>query len=148
MKLQKDLREFIGLLNSHSVKYLIVGAYGVAYYGIPRFTGDIDFFVECSPENAAKLERVIHSFGFESTGLRDKDFCEPKQIIQLGIAPHRIDILTGIDGVHFDEAWSQKVEAEMDGLNVHILSKDLLIKNKLATGRDQDIADVNRLNKL
>lgn len=145
MKLQKDLKEFIELLNSHDVKYLIVGAYSVAYHGIPRFTGDIDIFVEASLKNAIQLEVVIKAFGFGSTGLKKEDFLEPNQVIQLGIAPHRIDLLTGIDGVEFGQAWSNKQVAQLDGLPVFILSKELLIKNKLAVGREQDLADVNRL---
>jgi len=148
MKLQKDLREFIALLNSHAVEYLVVGAHCLAFHGLPRFTGDIDLFVRVSPENAARLGEVITAFGFASTGLQKKDFLEPNQVIQLGMAPHRIDLLTGIDGVNFEHAWSQRVSGELDGLPTQFLSKDLLIQNKLAAGRDQDLADVQRLREL
>jgi hypothetical protein len=148
MKLSKDLREFIELLNSHGVEYVIVGAYGLAFHGVPRFTGDIDFFVRRSPENAARLERVIHAFGFGATGLKHEDFLEENQIVQLGIAPNRIDLLTGIDGVSFDEAWQTRNQAELEQLPVNFLARELLIKNKLAVGREQDIADATRLRQL
>lgn len=94
MKLQKDLREFIELLNSHGVKYLIVGAYSLAYHGMPRFTGDIDIFIEVNQKNADHLQDVIQAFGFGSSGLQKEDFLKPNQVIQLGIAPNRIDLLT------------------------------------------------------
>jgi hypothetical protein len=147
MRLQKDLREFIGLLNSNLVEYVIVGAYSLAYHGVPRYTGDIDLFIRSSPQNAASLEAVIRQFGFEETGLRARDFLEPNQVIQLGVAPNRIDLLTGIDGVSFDEAWQTRVPATLDGLPVCMLNKELLIKNKLAAGRPQDVADVKRLQE-
>ena len=148
MKLQKDLREFIELLNSQKVEYLIAGAYSLALHSAPRFTGDIDIFVKVSRENAARLEKVIQAFGFGSTGLGAEDFLKPNQVIQLGIAPNRIDILTGLSGVEFDQAWASKETAHLDGLQVYMLSKELLIKNKLATGRPQDLADVERLRNL
>jgi hypothetical protein len=147
MKLSNDLREFIESLNSHAVEYLVVGAHCLAYHGISRYTGDIDFFVRVSADNAARLAKVIADFGFESTGLQSRDFLEPDQIIQLGIAPYRIDLLTGIDGVKFEEAWASRVPGQIDGLAVHFLAKNLLIQNKLAAGRPQDIADVARLRE-
>ena len=113
-----------------------------------RTTGDLDFFVRVSQENAGRLADAIHEFGFSSTGLSAKDFLEPDQVIQLGVAPYRIDVLTGIDSVDFDEAWASRVEGKLDGLPVHYLSKDLFIKNKLAVGRSQDIADADRLRQI
>jgi len=126
----------------------MVGAYSMAYHGVPRFTGDIDLFVEPSHENAIRLEEVVRAFGFESMGLKKEDFLEPNHIIQLGISPHRIDLLTGIDGVEFAQAWSTKEMTKLDGLPVFMLSKELLIKNKLAVRRDQDLVDVKRLQEL
>jgi len=147
MKLTNDLREFIRLLNSHGVEYLVVGAHCLAFHGISRYTGDIDFFVRVSAENAARLAKVVVDFGFESTGLQSADFLERDQIIQLGVAPYRIDLLTGIDGVQFENAWLSRVPGEIDGLSVDFLARDLLIQNKLAAGRPQDIADVARLRE-
>jgi hypothetical protein len=148
MKLSKDLKEFVELLNSRKVEFLVVGAHALAWHGLPRYTKDIDFFVGTNPENAKALELVIHDFGFSSTGLTAGDFQNPGQIIQLGIEPNRIDILTGISGVTWDEAWATRVKGEMDGVPVFFLSEDAYIRNKLASGRPQDIADAERLKKI
>jgi len=102
MKIHKDLREFIKLLNSNNVQYLVIGAYALAYYGYPRFTGDIDLFIGISPENTSKMEKIIKLFGFESTGLTAEDFSKDNQVIQLGIAPNRIDILTLLSRHRFE----------------------------------------------
>ncbi len=104
MPLPSGLREFIELLNSHRVEYLIVGAHALAFHGHPRYTGDIDILVRASPENAGRLEQFISAFGFADSGLGAKDFLTPDQIVQLGQPPHRIDLLTSITGVEFDEA--------------------------------------------
>jgi len=146
--MNKDLREFTALLNSQGVEFLVVGGYCVAFHGVPRFTGDVDFFIRVSPANAERMERVIHEFGFGSTGLKREDFLQPGQIIQLGRPPNRIDILTAIDGVEFEEAWVRRVPAELEGIKLFMLSKDLLIRNKQATNRPQDKADLERLKEL
>lgn len=146
--MNKDLREFTGLLNSERVEFVVVGGYCVAFHGVPRFTGDIDFFVRVSPENAERLERVIKEFGFASTDLNREDFLRPGQIIQLGLPPNRIDLLTAIEGVDFEDAWAHRVNAELEGLNVFMLSKELLIRNKQAANRPQDRADLERLKEL
>lgn len=145
MKLQKDLREFIALLNSHDVEYLVAGAFSLAFHGVARATGDIDLFIRRSSVNADKLWAVLDDFGFGAAGLERDAFLEPQAVIQLGVAPHRIDLLTDIDGVSFEEAWSAREAAILDGLPVPMLSKKLLIANKLAVGRPQDMADVERL---
>ena len=145
MKLPKDSREFIALLNAHSVKYVIVGGYAVAWHGYPRFTGDVDLFVECSPANAAALARVVAEFGLGSLGLKAADFSELGVVIQLGRPPQRIDILTFADGVTFADAWDSRATAVWDGLPVNVLSRELLLANKRASGRAQDIADLGKL---
>jgi hypothetical protein len=104
MKLQQDLREFIELLNSHKVACLIVDGYAVAYHGHPRFTGDIDFFIEASQENATKVVAVLADFGFAGMGIAEKDLLEPGTIVQLGRPPNRIDLVTSISGVEFADA--------------------------------------------
>ena len=106
MRLTKDLREFIELLNSQRVEYVLVGAYAMAYHTPPRYTDDIDILVRPSPENAARLENVIRSFGFTALGLRAADFQHQNQVVQLGQPPNRIDILTSISGVSFNSASS------------------------------------------
>jgi hypothetical protein len=148
MKLSADLREFIGLLNSHKVEFIIVGAHALAWHGLPRYTKDIDFFVHADTANAEALLAVLDRFGFGSLGLRSKDFLAPDQVIQLGREPNRIDLLTGISGVDWDECWASKVEGEMDGIPVFIMGRDSYIKNKLAAGRPQDLADVSRLKEI
>ena len=145
MKLQQDLRAFIESLNFTRAEFVIVGGYAVAFHGYPRFTGDIDVFVGNSPENAERVARAIEHFGFESLGLQAADFSKPDAIIQIGFPPNRIDIITAIDGVSFAEAWKDRVPSELDGLPVSFISRALLIRNKQAAGRPQDIADIANL---
>lgn len=145
-KLPKDFREFIELLNSHEVRYLIVGGYAVAYHGYPRMTGDIDFFLAVSEENAAKLEAVLNDFGFGGLGLTAQDFLEPGKIIQLGYPPNRIDLLTSISGISFAEAWEDRVTDELDGLPVNFVGRKTLLVNKAASGRPKDQADLDALS--
>ncbi|HEX5876394.1 MAG TPA: hypothetical protein VFY60_17220 [Pyrinomonadaceae bacterium] len=145
MNLEEDLKEFVGLLNALDVRYLIVGAFAVAYHGYPRFTGDIDIFVERSHENACKLIDVINQFGFGDLNLSADDFLNEDQVIQLGVAPNRIDILTFLSGVDFKDAWVSRKYDELDGLTVPFISKELLKKNKEASGRSQDLADLEHL---
>src|SRR5689334_17449685 len=109
MKLSKDLRAFIELLNSEGVEYVVVGAHAVAYHGHPRYTGDTDFLVGVGEPNACRLERVLVSFGFGSTGLKADDFMKPDRVVQLGRSPNRIDLVTSISGVTFAEAWKTRV---------------------------------------
>ena len=143
--LEDDLREFIELLNALNVRYIIVGAFAVAYHGYPRYTADIDLFIERSSENARAISNVIQQFGFGDLGLSSEDFLEEGQVIQLGVAPNRIDLLTFLSGVEFQEAWATRVQGEIAGLSVPIISKELLKKNKAASGRSQDIADLEQL---
>lgn len=145
MKLDRNLREFVALLNSTKVRYLLVGGHAVAFHGYPRFTGDIDFFVERSPENAARLVTVIRAFGFGHLNLQENDFLQPGVVIQLGRPPNRIDLLTSIDGVEFADAWEGRVAAELDRLPLDIIGKAELIQNKRSSGRAQDTADLSRL---
>lgn len=145
MNLEKDLREFVALLNALDVRYLIVGAFAVAYHGYPRFTGDIDIFVERSQENARRLLDVIKQFGFGDLNISAQDFLNEDQVIQLGVAPSRIDILTFLSGVNFQDAWATRTFGELDGLTVPFISKELLKRNKEASGRSQDLADLEHL---
>lgn len=145
MKLQSDLREFIGLLNSRKVDYLVVGGHAVAFHGYPRFTGDVDFFINATPENARRVLQVLDDFGFGGLGLGDQSLTQAGKVIQLGRPPNRIDLLTSISGVAFEEAWEQRVAAELDGIPVHFVSKEALIKNKRAAARSKDLADVDAL---
>ena len=147
MKLANDLREFIGLLNSHEVEYVLVGAYAMAFHTRPRYTEDIDILVRPTPENAARVETVLRAFTFTSLGLSASDFEKPEQIVQLGVPPNRIDLITCITGVSFDEAWAGRQHGELDGVPVAFLSKECLIRNKTATGRPKDREDLRRLTE-
>jgi hypothetical protein len=146
MSLNADLREFIELLNSRRVEYVIVGAHSLAFHGRPRYTGDLDVLIRPSPENAEKITGVLAEFGFAESGFKPSDFLEPDQMFQLGRVPNRIDLMTGISGVATSDVFARKISANLAGLPVFILSKDLLIQNKRAVARPQDLADIDALS--
>jgi hypothetical protein len=145
MPLSNDLREFLKLLNSRGVDYVIVGAHSLAFHGRPRYTGDLDVLIRSTPGNAAKLVDLLNEFGFTDSDFKASDFTEPDQVIQLGRAPNRIDLLTSISGVSSDEAFATRVSAELDSIPVFVLDKDALIRNKRAVGRPQDLADIDMM---
>ena len=142
MALSKDWREFLELLNSRGVDYVIVGAQSLAFHGRPRYTGDLDILVRPTPDNARLLLTLLNQFGFEQSSFKETDFLQPEQIIQLGRAPSRIDLLTSISGVSTNEAFTSKISAILDSIPVFILGRDALIRNKRAVGRPQDLADL------
>jgi hypothetical protein len=145
MNLDRDLREFIELLNARDVRYVIVGAFALAHHGHPRYTGDIDFFVDSSVQNAKRLTEVLAQFGFANIGVVEEDFTAADQVVQLGVEPHRIDLMTSISEVEFEEAWNTREYGNLDGLRVPFISKELLKRNKAAVGRKQDLADIDYL---
>jgi predicted nucleotidyltransferase len=147
MNLSRDLREFIELLNSRGVDYVVVGAHSLAFHGRPRYTGDLDILVRPTNDNAAKLVSLLREFGFSEAGFKEADLIEPGQVIQLGRPPNRIDLLTNLSGLTVDEAFADKLEAVIDGLPVFVLSKENLIRNKRAVGRLQDLADLDDLER-
>lgn len=144
-KLQDDLREFIALLNSHHVEYVIVGGHAVAFHGHPRFTGDIDFFIRVTPPNVERLLTVLRAFGFGTLDITAADLLEPNRVLRLGYPPNQIDVLTSISGVDFDAAWDTRVESVMDQQPVSIIGWAELLRNKRAAGRQKDLADVDEL---
>jgi len=146
--LQSDLSEFIGLLNSLKVEYLVVGGHAVAFHGHPRFTGDIDFFIRTTGENADRVLRVLDAFGFGSLGITAADLTQPERVVQLGRPPNRIDILTSISGVEFESAWASRAPADLDGHAVNFIGIDALLKNKQASGRPRDLADAAKLRAI
>jgi predicted nucleotidyltransferase len=146
VKLQKDLREFVELLLSRKVDFVVVGGHAVAFHGYPRLTDDVDLFVRPTHENGARIVVALEEFGFGSIGITAETFTHPDRVIQLGRPPNRVDLLTNIYGVSFDDVWSTRVEADFDGLKVFMIGRDALVKNKRATGRAQDIADVEKLD--
>ena len=145
MVLGKDFREFIASLNANGVRYLIVGGYAVAFHGHPRYTKDIDVWLEATPDNATRAINALKAFGFESIGLTDADFLEPDQVIQLGFPPNRIDLLTSLNGVEFASCFPARVQVDIDGELVDFIDLENLKKNKRAVGRTQDLADLENL---
>jgi hypothetical protein len=143
--LNQDFKEFIISLNDHNVRYLVIGGYAVALYGYPRYTKDIDIWIEISEENAANLVKAMEQFGFASLGLTAEDFMVPDQIIQLGYPPNRIDLITTAPGVVFENCYSKRVEVEMKEITVTFIGLDCLKRNKEAAGRLQDLADLEHL---
>jgi hypothetical protein len=143
--LSKDFKEFIELLNEHNVRYLVVGGYAVAFHGYPRYTKDLDVWIELSPENADNVLKALEEFGFGSLGLKPEDFLESEQIIQLGYPPNRIDILTTLKEIKFKDCYKARVEVDIQGLKINFIDLENLKHNKRATGRPQDLADAENL---
>ena len=145
MSLSSDWKEFLELLNARSVDYLVVGAHSLAFHGRPRYTGDLDVLVRPSKPNAAALVELLREFGFAGSKFTPVDFAENDQVIQLGRAPYRIDLLTSLTGVSNDDAFAGKIAAEIEGIPVFVLNKQHLIQNKRAVARPQDLADLAEL---
>ena len=147
MEIERDFKELLELLNSRHVEYLLVGAYALAFHGVPRYTGDLDVFVRSDPANAKRIISALAEFGFGSLGLKPEDFERPNQIVQLGVPPVRIDLITGITGVSWDEAAADAVPADLDNVPVRFISRKHLVMNKRATGRKKDLADLEALGE-
>ena len=130
------------------MRYLVVGGYAVAWHGYPRYTKDIDVWIENTPENATRVVQAIAQFGFASLGLQEADFLVPDQIIQLGYPPARIDILTTLPGVEFENCYMSRVQVEMEGIMVSYIDLENLKISKRASGRLQDLADIENLEQV
>ncbi|MCK9209604.1 MAG: hypothetical protein M0P61_02085 [Ignavibacteriaceae bacterium] len=147
MRVEKDFVDFIKCFNVNQVEYLIVGAYAVALHAAPRNTGDIDFWINRSSENAKRVLKALQDFGFSPLEISEDDLTKDESIIQIGYEPVRIDIITSITGVKFEEAFIKKIITKIGNQKAFFISADLLLKNKLATGRKKDIADAEVLSK-
>jgi hypothetical protein len=145
--LNQDFRDMLLCLKEAKVDFIIVGAYALAAHGFPRATGDIDIWVDNSPANAVRVMSALAKFGAPLSNLSEQDFIATDVVVQIGVQPCRIDITTGIDGIRFSEAWQNKVAIKVDGLEVYVLSKADLLKNKTASGRDKDLGDIAWLKK-
>lgn len=144
--LNQDFKEFIQSLNDNDVRYLVIGGYAVALHGYPRYTKAIDIWIEMSADNGERLLAALAQFGFASLDLQAADFMEPNQVIQLGYPPNRIDLLTTPDGVDFETAYSTKLAIEISGVQVNFIDLENLRLNKQASGRLQDLADLENLS--
>lgn len=147
MRLSKDLREFVSLLNANKVDYLVVGAFAVAFHGISRYTADLDLLVRPTAQNAERVLRTLSQFGFASLDIQARDFQIADNVVQLGVKPNRIDLLTSISGVSFEDAWATRAEGPLDGIQVHFIGLTSLLRNKESTGRNQDRVDAQELRK-
>jgi predicted nucleotidyltransferase len=143
--LPDDFKEFLKLLNDHTVDYLLIGGYAVGYYGYPRTTADIDFWVAIDCETAGKLVKVFHEFGMQSDEINTDLFMNPGNIVRMGLAPVRIEILNKIDGVEFSDCLSRCSPVIMDGIPVNLISLNDLRSNKQASGRYKDLDDLEHL---
>jgi hypothetical protein len=147
METQPDFRELLALFTARHVEYLIVGGYALAFHGAPRFTGDLDVFVKPDAVNAQRILSALEAFGFTSVGLTPSDFAHPDQVVQLGVPPVRIDLLTSITGVSWDEAWADRIAGRYGDIPVHYIGREQFVANKRATGRPKDVADLEVLGE-
>ncbi|MES1172659.1 MAG: nucleotidyl transferase AbiEii/AbiGii toxin family protein [Bacteroidota bacterium] len=148
--LNEDFRDILVLLADANVEFVVVGAYALALHGAPRFSGDIDIFVRAEPRNADRVLTALVRFGapLASAGISATDFARAGTVYQIGLPPRRIDILTEISGVTFDEAWASRELTSVENRPVPFIGRAAFLKNKEAAGRPKDLADVARLKNL
>ena len=140
-----DFEEFFQLLNDHKVRYLLVGGYAFAVHAFPRYTNDLDIWLDSSKENAIQVLNVLRDVGFQELGISIDDLTSPDRIIQIGDPPLRIDLITDIDGVDFNTAWDNKDTSNYGKQKINIINRDLFIQNKSASGRQKDKEDLEKL---
>ena len=147
MEVQEDFRELLELFNSRSVEYIITGAHTLAYHGAPRFTGDLDIYVRPTVDNALRITDALVQFGFGDVGLTADDFSLPGNIVQLGFPPVRIDLITSLSGISWEESEAGKEPGDYGGIPVSFLGRKQFIINKRASGRMKDLADLEALGE-
>ena len=143
--LNPNFKDMLVALNDAEAEYLIVDAYAMAAHGCPRATGDIDFWVRATPENAARVWVALSSFGAPMFQISVDELSAPDVVFQIGVVPQRIDVMTSVSGVEFDDAWPDRLIANLDGVQADVIGREQLIENKLASGRPKDILDVDIL---
>ncbi len=143
--LNRDFKEFVASFNAHAVEYLVVGGYALAAHGRPRYTGDIDLWIRATKDNAARVLAALGDFGFTGLNITAEDLIRPDNVIQLGYPPRRIDLLTSIDGVGFEACYAHRQSFAIDGVDLPIISLADFKTNKRASGRKQDLADLEAL---
>jgi hypothetical protein len=149
MTLAQDFEDFVKLLNLHEVEYMVVGGYALAFHGKPRHTGDLDIWIRISENNAVRMLRVLKDFGLSSMDFKKEDFLKPGYISQIGYPPLRIDILNSIDGVEFKDAIQNMLQLEIENdFAINYIGLNDFVKNKRASGRSQDLADIQEIQKI
>lgn len=144
--MNQDFLDLLRAFSAHEVRFLVVGAYALGVHGRPRATGDLDVWVEATPENAARVIQALAAFGAPLHSVEAADFSRPGIVFQMGLPPVRIDILTTVSGVTFAEAWPGRVRADFGGVEVDVIGRDAFIRNKRATGRLKDLGDIEALD--
>jgi hypothetical protein len=145
MDLAPDFDEFIGSLTAHGVEFVIVGAYALAFHGAPRFTGDLDVLVRPTPDNAARLLSALETFGFPVSELTPEMVADRRRMLEMGVPPVQIHVMSAISGVEWDEAWADRVEGPLGRRTVHFLGRETFLRNKRAAARPKDLADIDAL---
>lgn len=147
MDLQPDFRELLASFNAHGVEYLVVGGFALAYHGAPRFTGDLDLLLQPNPANAQRVLAALTAFGFGDIGLTADDFTRDDTVVQLGVPPVRVDLLTSLSGVTWEEAARRRIAGELGGVPVAFIGREAFVLNKRASGRAKDLADLEALGE-
>ncbi len=145
MELAPDFDEFIGSLNAHGVEFIVVGAYALAFHGAPRFTGDLDILIRPSLDNSTRLLAALEAFGFPVPDLRPEMIADPRRMLQMGVPPVQIHVMSAISGVGWEDAWSDCVTGPLGDHSVRFLGRDTFLRNKRAAGRPKDLADIDAL---
>lgn len=145
MDLAPDFDEFIGSLTAHGVEFIVVGAYALAFHGAPRFTGDLDILVRPTVDNAARLLTALEAFGFPVRALTPEAIADPRRMLEMGVPPVQIHVMSAISGVEWDEAWSDRANGSLGAHQVQFLGRDTYLRNKRAAGRPKDLADIDAL---
>jgi len=147
-KAPQDFIDLFQYLNAHQVEYLIVGGYALTFYGYPVHTDDLDLFIAPNQNTIQRLLQALNDFGFSDLGLTANDFLDPDKLVSLGYPPEKLDMVTAISGVSWQDAWGKRRSGSFYGVPVQIISKELLIKNKRARGRPEDLKEADTLEQL
>ena len=147
LELANDYKEFLRLLRAHGVEYLLIGGWAVGYHGYPRATYDLDVWIATSPANAQRVVTALAEFGFNVPDLSMDLFLQPDKIVRMGVEPVRIEVMTSISGVEFEECYRERLETELSDVTVNVIDLRHLMINKKASGRLKDLADLEQLSK-
>ena len=145
MELAPDFDEFVESLIVHGVEFLVVGAYALAFHGAPRFTGDLDILIQPTLDNAERLVRALGAFGFPVNDLSPQLLVDSRRMLEMGVPPVQIHVMSAITGVEWDEAWSGRIAGSFGRHTIHFLGRETFLRNKRAAGRPKDLADIDAL---